>query len=307
MNMDRQAQQFQRFRQAVRGKLLVDELLSDHTYFRIGGPADYYFYPKDLEDLGAVVDFCQREEMSQFVIGNGSNLLVSDEGYRGVVIDLSETFTHIHCKGYLVTVGAGVSLQTLLSYCIERGLSGLEILVGIPAQIGGALAMNAGAYGGEIYNHVQSIHLLDKFATLELRKREEITVGYRKTDLPPDGIIIEAQFLLSEGNPKEMEAVQDLHMKERRDKQPLSLPSAGSIFKRPPGDYAGRLIEEAGCKGLRIGDAMVSKKHANFIVNCHFASAQDVLRLIDEVKQRVFNRFQIALELEVHLVGFNDK
>ncbi len=307
MNMDKQVEQFQRLRQAVRGKLFVDESLSKHTYFRIGGPADYYFYPKDLEDLGAVIDFCQREEMDQFIIGNGSNLLVSDEGYRGVVIDLSETFTHIHCKGYLVTVGAGVLLQTLLSYSTERGLSGLEMLVGIPAQIGGALVMNAGAYGGEIYNHVQSVHFLDKFATLELRKREEITVGYRTTNLPSDGIIVEAQFLLAEGNPKEMEAVQNLLLKERRDKQPLSLPSAGSIFKRPPGDYAGRLIEEAGCKGLRIGDAMVSKKHANFIVNCHFASAEDVLRLIDEVKQRVFKRFQIVLELEVHLIGFNNK
>ncbi|MBN2029931.1 UDP-N-acetylmuramate dehydrogenase [bacterium] len=305
--MDEQTKQFQRIRQVVRGKLLVDEPLSKHTYFRIGGPADYYFCPKDLEDLSAIVDYCQREDVAQFIIGNGSNLLVSDEGYRGVVIDLSETFTHIHSKGYVVTVGAGVQLKTLLHYCTERGLSGLEHLVGIPAQIGGALNLNAGAYGGEIYQHVQSIHLLDKYATLELRKREDITAGYRETDLPSDSIVIEAQFLLAEGNPKEMEALQEMHMKERRDKQPLSLPSAGSVFKRPPGDYAGRLIEEAGCKGFRIGDAMVSKKHANFIVNCHLASARDVLRLIDEIKQRVFNRFDIMLELEIHLIGFKEK
>ncbi len=305
--MDRKTKQFQRIRQVIRGKLLVDEPLSNHTYFRIGGPADFYFYPKDLEDLSGIVDYCQREGVSQFIIGNGSNLLVADEGYRGVVIDLSETFTHMHSKGYVVTVGAGVHLQTLLSYCIERGLSGLENLVGIPAQIGGALALNAGAWGGEIYHHVESIHLLDKYATLELRKREDITAGYRQTDLPLDSVIIEAQFLLTEGNPKEMEALQEMHMKERREKQPLSLPSAGSVFKRPSGDYAGRLIEEAGCKGLRIGDAMVSKKHANFIVNCHLASAQDVLRLIDEVKQRVYNRFEIMLELEIHLIGFKEK
>ncbi len=305
--MERKTKQFQRVRQVIRGKLLVDEPLSKHTYFRIGGPADYYFYPKDLEDLSAIVDYCQREEVPQFIIGNGSNLLVSDEGYRGVVIDLSETFTHIHSKEYVVTVGAGVQLKMLLHYCTERGLSGLENLVGIPAQIGGALTLNAGAYGGEIYHHVQSIHLLDKYSTLELKRRDDITAGYRETDLPLDSILIEAHFLLAEGNPKEMEALQEMHMRERRNKQPLSLPSAGSVFKRPSGNYAGRLIEEAGCKGLRIGDAMVSKKHANFIVNCHLASAEDVLRLIDEIKQRVFNRFGIMLELEIHLIGFKGK
>jgi len=148
---------------------------------------------------------------------------------------------------------------------------------------------------------------MDRYGTLERRRREEITVGYRYTDLPPDGIVVEAQFLLSEGNPKKMESVQKAYLKERREKQPLSLPSAGSVFKRPAGDYAGRLIEEAGCKGLRIGDAMVSKKHANFIVNCHLASAQDVLRLVEEVKKRVLERFNVELELEIHLLGFSER
>lgn len=300
-------QQFQRLKQVFRGKILMDEPLSEHTYFRIGGPADFYLYPKNLEDLSAVVDFCQREEITRFVIGNGSNLLVSDEGLRGVVIDLSETFNHIRCKGVVVTVGAGVPLESLLKYCTERGLCGLESLVGIPGQVGGGICLNAGAFDGEISDSLRSLRLLDRFGTLEKRQRENITVGYRTTDLPPDGIIVEAQFLLSEGNPKEMEAVQKARMKERREKQPLSLPSAGSVFKRPPGDYAGRLIEEVGCKGLRVGDAMVSKKHANFIVNCHLASAEDVLRLIDEVRGRVLHRFDVELELEINLVGFPER
>ena len=285
----------------------MDEPLSEHTNFRIGGPADFYLYPKDLEDLGALVDFCEREGIPRFVIGNGTNLLVSDEGFRGIVIDLSETFTHVSCKGSVVTVGAGVFLRNLLKYCTERGLSGLESLVGIPGQVGGSIFLNAGSYGVEICDRLRSVHLMDRLGTLEKRQQEEITVGYRYTDLPSDGIVVEAQFLLSEGNPKKMESVQEGYLKERREKQPLSLPSAGSVFKRPAGDYAGRLVEEAGCKGLRIGDAMVSKKHANFIVNCHFASAQNVLRLVDEVKERVLERFDIDLELEIHLLGFPER
>jgi UDP-N-acetylmuramate dehydrogenase len=304
--MKERVQQLQRLKQVFRGEIRVDELLADLTYFRIGGPADYFIFPKDLEDLAAVIDFCQREELPLFIIGNGTNLLVSDEGFRGVVVNLSETFNHVSCKGDVVTVGAGVDLTRLIRYCTIRGLSGLESLVGIPGQIGGGLRINAGAFGGEIYDHVSSIRLLDRYGTLERRLKKEITVGYRHVGLPPDSVIVEAQFLLSEGNPKEMEAVQKGILKERREKQPLTLPSAGSVFKRPPGDYAGRLIEEAGGKGLRIGDAMVSKKHANFIVNCHYASARDVMRLIDEIRERVFRRFDIELELEIVLVGFEE-
>ncbi len=303
--MEKATALFQKLRQVFRGKILMNELLSERTSFHIGGPADFYLYPKNLEDLIAVVDFCQREGVHRFVIGNGTNLLVSDSGYHGIVIDLSETFVHISCKGNMVTVGSGMRMRDLLKYCTERGLSGLEPLAGIPGQVGGGIWLNAGAYGREISDALRNIRLLDKFGTLEKLQREEINMGYRYIDLPRDVIIVEAQFFFSDGNPKEMELVQRSYLKKRKEKQPLSLPSAGSVFKRPPGDYAGRLIEEAGCKGLRIGDAMVSKKHANFIVNCHLASAQDVRRLIEEVKERVFQRFGVELELEIHLLGFN--
>lgn len=304
--MDSKAQIFQRLKQGFRGKILVDELLSKHTSFKIGGPADYFVYPKDLEDLGAVVDFCQRDNIPRFTIGNGTNLLVSDSGFPGVVVDLSETFTHIQCKGMEVTVGAGVGLKQLLKYCTVRGLSGLESMTGIPGQVGGALRLNAGAWGGEICDNLVNVRILDRFGMLEKRQKSELKIGYRYTDIPADSIVVEAQLILSEGNPKEMEAVQRGYLRERKAKQPTSLPSAGSAFKRPAGDYAGRLIEEAGLKGLRIGDAMVSKKHANFIVNCHLASAEDVIRIIDEVRETVAKRFQVTLEPEIHMIGFSE-
>jgi len=161
--------------------------------------------------------------------------------------------------------------------------------------------------GGEISEHMLNLRLLDRFGMLERRRREEITVGYRYTDIALDAVIVEAQFHLSEGNPKQMEAVQNANLKKRRERQPLSLPSAGSVFKHPPGENAGRLIEEAGCKGLRIGDAMVSKKHANFIVNCHLASSEDVFRLMRDVQNRVLKRFGVELELEIHMLGFSEQ
>jgi len=296
----------QGIKQVFRGRILLDELLSKHTSYRIGGPANFYVYPRDLEDLNSLLDFCQREGVSRFVIGNGTNILASDAGYRGIVIDLSDTFTKIQNKGNVITVGAGVQLKSLLRFCTERGLAGLESLVGIPGRIGGCLTMNAGAWGTEISDCLLSLRLIDRHGTLERRSKEDIHFGYRQTDLPVDGVIVEAEFQLAEGNPKEMASIQENHLKERRDKQPLSLPSAGSVFKRPKGDYAGRLIEETGCKGLRIGDAMVSKKHANFIVNCHLASAQDVIHLMEEVKKRVYNRFQVELVPEIHLLGFEE-
>jgi len=305
--MDNKTKQFQRLRQLFRGEILLDEPMSKHTTFRIGGPADFTMYPRDLEDLCALVDFCQKEGIERFVIGNGSNLLVSDSGFRGVVIDLSTTFTQLNSKHNTVSAGAGVVLTQMLKFCTERGLAGYEALMGIPGQVGGCIRLNAGAYGAEIGDRLQSVRLLDGMGTLEKKQRHEIEMEYRYTDLPGDSIIVEAQFTFSEGNPMEMEMLQNNYLKQRRDKQPLSLPSAGSVFKRPPGDYAGRLIEDSGCKGMRIGDAMVSRKHANFIVNCQMASAEDVRRLISEVGERVLERFEIELELEIHLVGFESQ
>lgn len=290
-----------------KGSLLVNEMLSMHTSYKIGGPADFYATPKDVEDVRAILDFCHSEMIDWFVIGKGSNLLVSDAGFRGVIIDISEAFNHISSKGTLVTVGAGVLLWDLLRYCTEFGLSGLEQLAGIPGNIGGALRLNAGAYGEEIFNTIQSVKFLDDTGTVETRLRDEITPGYRHTDLPKDIIFMETEMRLKDGNPTEIQAIQNNILKKRRDRQPLTLPSAGSVFKRPEGDYAGRLIEESGCKGLRIGDAMVSKKHSNFIVNVGMARANDVLRLVHEVREKVYSQFGVKLEPEIHFLGFDQQ
>jgi len=220
------------------------------------------------------------------------------------VIDLSQAFCEIESKEDSVNAGAGTDLETLIHYCAERGLSGLEPLIGIPGQVGGGIILNAGAFDTEVSDRLSSVRLMDRFGTLEKKRKSELTFGYRMAGIPKDAIVVDASFLLKEGNPKDMEISQNNFLRKRKEKQPLSLPSAGSVFKRPVGDYAGRLIEEAGCKGLRIGDAMVSRKHANFIVNCRLASAQDVLRLIDEVRERVMKQFQVELELEIHMIGF---
>ncbi len=303
--MDGKIKQYQLIRGTLVGDMLVDESLSKHTSFRIGGPADVYYYPPDMENLISSLDLYHREGIPRFVIGNGTNLLVSDEGFRGLVIDLSRGFKAMRAKGTTVTAGAGVTLQDFLMYLTERGLSGMEKLMGIPGQIGGCIRLNAGAFGSEIGDRLHSVEMLDTNGLPVHIERSSIRMEYRKTGFPSDAIILEADFILDDGNPKDMERIQQGILSKRKEKQPLSLPSAGSVFKRPPGDYAGRLIEEAGCKGLRIGDAMISKKHANFIVNIRLATARDVWRLIEEVRERVFKRFGVTLELEIQSVGFS--
>jgi len=292
---------------SVKGKVLYNEMLSDHTSYRIGGPADYYVYPKDVEDIRSVMEIAEKQQLDWFVIGEGSNLLVSDDGFRGIILDLSQSFNQIDSRGVEVTAGSGVLLWDLLRYCKEFGLAGLEQLAGIPGQVGGAIVLNAGAFGEEIFNTVDSVKFITSDGLIQSKDREEIYPGYRKTDLPRDIVIIETDLKLRTGNPNEIQAIQNDILKKRQDKQPMPLPSAGSDSKRPPRDYAGRLIEEAGCKGLRIGDAMVSRKHANFIVNVHLASALDVMRLIDDVKERVLQKSGIQLEPEIHYLGFEKR
>lgn len=303
--MTEQGELVKKIKSRFKGALLTNEPLSLHTSYKIGGPADFYAKPRDIEDVRLLLDLCHAEMIDWFVIGKGSNLLVNDSGFRGIVIDVSETFNRIDSKGTLVTVGAGVLLWDLLRYCTEFGLAGLEQLAGIPGNVGGAIRLNAGAFGEEIFNTIQSVKFLDDTGTVENRLRDEIAAGYRHTDLPRDVIFVETEMSLRDGNPTEIQAIQNNILKRRRDRQPLTLPSAGSVFKRPEGDYAGRLIEEAGCKGLRIGDAMVSKKHSNFIVNVRMASAKDVLRLIHEVREKVYAQFGVKLEPEIHFLGFD--
>jgi UDP-N-acetylmuramate dehydrogenase len=302
--MDEKKRQFRLLVQTVRGRLLYDEPLSGRTSFRIGGPADFVFLPKDIEDLSAFVRLSDTERIPRFVIGSGTNLLVADSGFRGVVVDLSKTFNAIAASGLTVTAGAGVQLWDLLLMCMERSLSGMESLAGIPGSVGGGIRLNAGAYGCEIKDRLMNVTFVDSSGELVMRARNEIRMDYRATDLPAGAVIVQAQFQMKEGSSQAIDAEQKAILAQRKAKQPLSLPSAGSVFKRPPGDFAGRLIEEAGLKNFRIGDAMVSGKHANFIVNCQSASASDVTGLIREIQERVSARFGVTLEPEIHFLGF---
>jgi UDP-N-acetylmuramate dehydrogenase len=291
---------------AVRGRILTDEPMSAHTSFRIGGPADFYLFPKDPNDLSAALRACTDGGIPRFVIGRGTNLLVADAGFRGVVIDLSEFFSGISGDGPEVTAGAGALLWDLLAYCTERGLSGMEPLAGIPGSVGGGVRLNAGAFGREIRDNLVDVTTAEPDGTLSVRPRDTLGMEYRRTALPPESVVVSARFAFEPGDPQRMKAAQEAILVRRRDKQPLSMPSAGSVFKRPSNDFAGRLIEESGLKGLRIGDAMVSGKHANFIVNIASASASDVKNLIDEVRAGVAVRFGVTLEPEIHFLGFGE-
>jgi len=294
----------QRIKENLRVTVLIDELLAWHTSFKIGGPADFYIIPNDEADLLTLLGLCQSEGIPRFVIGRGTNLLVSDAGFRGVIIDLSRACCNFRIEDSVVIAGAGVLIEDLITRSIASELSGGEKLSGIPGSIGGAIILNAGAFNTEIKDILASVKLVDVDHNLKNVSRDQIVMGYRRTDISPDAIILEASFNLQPGIRSEIEQVRTVILASRQAKQPLSLPSAGSVFKRPPGDYAGRLIEEAGLKGLRIGDAMVSEKHANFIVNCGAASASDVYNLITEIQEIILKRSGISLEPEIRLLGF---
>lgn len=291
---------------AVRGRLLEDEPLSGHTSFRIGGPADFWFFPKDIEDLAAGLKACSGGGVPVFVIGRGTNLLAADAGFRGVVFDLSDSFSGVSVEGTDVTAGAGGLLWDVLNACTARGLSGFEPLAGIPGSVGGGVRLNAGAFGREVRDCLVDVTTVEPDGTVTVRTRDDLRMEYRRTALPDASVVAGARFRFEPGDPLRMKAEQEAVLARRREKQPLSMPSAGSVFKRPPGDFAGRLIEDSGLKGLRVGDAMVSGKHANFIVNVGSASASDVKALIDEIRGRVHARFGVTLEPEIRFLGFGE-
>ncbi len=304
--MSAKTDMFRTLNRAVRGRLLEDESLSGHTSFRIGGAADFWFLPKDIEDLSAGLKACTEDGVPVFVIGRGTNLLAADAGFRGVVFDLAETFSGMSGEGPEVNAGAGGLLWDLLNFCAARGLSGFEALAGIPGSVGGGVRLNAGAFGREIRDNLVDVIAVEADGTVTVRDRDALAMGYRSTALPEGSVVVSARFSFEPGDPLRMKAEQEAVLARRREKQPLSMPSAGSVFKRPPGDFAGRLIEDAGLKGLRIGDAMVSGKHANFIVNVGSASASDVKALIDEIRGRVLARFGVTLEPEIRFLGFGE-
>lgn len=279
-----------------------DEPMSRHTTFKIGGTADTYIKAPSLSKLGAIVKECVESDIDYLIIGNGSNLLVADEGYRGVVIRLDGDFRQISLVDEnTVYCGAGASLATLCKFALSNGLSGLEFAWGIPGTVGGAAFMNAGAYGGEMKQVVHSVsHLEPKSGRIGRLERGELHFGYRTSAYRTNGFIITGVTLkLKKGNPDDIRAAMDDYFNRRNTKQPLEYPSAGSVFKRPEGAFAGALIEQCGLKGYSHGGAQVSEKHAGFIINTGGACANDVKTLVREIQTKVYDETGYTLECEL--------
>lgn len=282
----------------------VQEPMKKHTTFRIGGPADYYLCPHSTEELQKILQICKENKMEFFALGNGSNLLVSDKGYRGVVIQLWKNFSDIVTKEDMITVKAGALLSKVAAEALEEGLTGMEFASGIPGTIGGAVVMNAGAYGREMKDIIKEVTVLTKEGEKLTISKEEMNFGYRTSVVKEKGyMVISVVLQLKKGDRVEIRKVMD-DLKERRvTKQPLDMPSAGSTFKRPEGYFAGKLIMDAGLRGFSVGGAQISEKHCGFVVNKGDATAADVLGLIKEVQKRVQEKFGVTLEPEVKFLG----
>ena len=285
-------------------KVLVKEPMASHTTFRIGGPADYFVMPETAEELAEVLKLCKEEGVPYFILGNGSNLLVGDKGFRGVVIQLYKNFDGLQIEGATVTAKAGAMLIRVAKEAGKAGLTGLEFASGIPGTIGGAMVMNAGAYGGEMKDVVKAVTVLTKDGEIKTLTGEEMNFRYRGSVVEDEGyIVLEAVMELQHGNLEDIQArIEELSV-QRKTKQPIEYPSAGSTFKRPEGYFAGKLIQDSGLRGYRVGGAKVSEKHCGFVINAGGATAADVMQLMQDVSEKVKNQFGVTLEPEVKRIG----
>ena len=287
---------------AERGELRLNEPMSKHTSWRVGGPAETFFVPNSLEDLSLFLHELN-EAIPVFWFGVGTNLLVRDGGIHGVVISASRIMRTLErLEHYLVKAGAGLPCTQLARQCVRWGLGPSEFFAGIPGTVGGALAMNAGAHGGETWDRVESVRSIDRGGEIHERAPGEYTVGYRSVTGPKNEWFIEATLRFEADVTPSAEDMKSM-LERRKRTQPLGLPSCGSVFRNPPGDHAARLIEAAGLKGFSIGGAEVSRKHANFIINSDNATASDVEELIEHVRQAVFEEHGVELIHEVRIVG----
>ena len=285
-------------------ELLLEEPMAKHTSFRIGGPADVLAQPADEAELAALLKRAGEHAVPVTLIGNGSNLLVRDKGIRGLVIKLSNSFSDMKALGNELTFGSGISLAMASKKAASLSLSGLEFAVGIPGTIGGAVYMNAGAYDGEMAKVVTSVRVMDREGKISELKASELAFAYRHTALQNSGLIVTSVTCVLQPDEADAIAAKMADFSQRRiSKQPLELPSAGSMFKRPPGYFAGTLIDQTGLKGYTVGGAQVSTKHAGFVVNVGGATAQDVLQLISDVQSKVFAAHGVRLEPEVLVLG----
>ena len=285
-------------------KIYVNEKMEKHTTFRIGGPADYFVMPSDVTDVKAVIELCEQEKVPYYVVGNGSNLLVGDKGFRGVIIQIAGNMNQLQADGEVITAQAGCSLAQIAGKALDEELAGFEFAAGIPGTLGGAVRMNAGAYGGEIKDVLESAVVLTKEGKVMELSVNEMEFGYRTSIIERTGwTILGGKIRLHKGKREEIKAVMDDLRERRVSKQPLEYPSAGSTFKRPKGYFAGKLIQDAGLRGFRVGGACVSEKHSGFVINIDHATADDVVSLMEQVDEKVRAQFGVGLEPEVRRIG----
>ena len=284
----------------------TDELMSRHTTFRIGGPASVFVTPKSEKDLVTAIEICRSQGAPYFILGNGSNLLVSDQGYDGVVVHIGSDLRDISVEGTEITAKTGAMLSQVAHAALAHGLTGMEFAAGIPGSLGGACMMNAGAYGGEMSQILVGVRALDDKGQIVELAADQLELGYRHSIMmEKQYVVLGARIHLEKGNPEKIQAQMDDLKEKRIAKQPLEYPSAGSTFKRPEGAFAGKLIMDAGLRGFRIGDAMVSEKHCGFVVNAGKATAEDVCGVISHVQQVVMEKYGKEMEPEIRFLGFD--
>jgi len=287
------------------GHLALNEPLAKYTSMKVGGPADYYFEPANKEDAIAIVLYFRRGGFPFLMLGRGSNLLVSDEGFRGAVVNLEEGLSNVYLESGLVIAEAGAKMSKVVDFCVHHGLAGVEMLAGIPGTIGGAVVMNAGAHGGEVSNYLVDVEILRGEQVRRVNK-DDAHFTYRHSEFEHD-VVLSASFKLPAGDSEALMHRRSEYLRQRNLTQPTNMPNSGSMFKNPQGNYAAKLIEQAGLKGKRVGDAQISDKHANFIINHGNAKASDVMTLIDLAQRTVYQNTGMMLELEVKLVGFQEE
>jgi len=302
MNLDMAYKELKQFLEP--GQVLKDESMKKHTSFRIGGPADLMIIPSDVEQIKKAYEVLKAYDIPVMVMGNGSNLLVRDKGIRGAVIKIAERFSRAEVKGESIQAQSGILLSALSRIALNASLTGLEFASGIPGTLGGAVTMNAGAYGGEMKDVIQWVSVLDEDNNIKVLNKDQLDLGYRTSIIQSSRMIVLETFLeLRKGDYEQSKALIQELTRRRQEKQPLSYPSAGSTFKRPVGYYAGKLIQDAGLRGMRVGDAQVSELHTGFIINLGNATAADVIELIEQVKTRVKQQSGVELQPEVKIVG----
>lgn len=287
----------------IEGKVLLDAPMSHFTSIKVGGPADSLFFPKNVDELTKVVRFARQKNIPYLILGKGTNLVVRDKGIQGWVISLTQGMKKIRMEGEVLEAEAGLSLQRLVLFSIQKELEGLEPFFGIPGTVGGGLAMNAGAWGAELKDLILSITVMKEDGELMERPRSKLRFSYRRLNLPSSWIILKGRFQLKKGKKEEILERVKSYSEMRKRTQPLDYPSAGSIFKNPTEGPAGKWIEDAGLKGFRIGQAMVSDRHANFIINLGKATAEEVIHLMEWVERKIYQEKGISLEREVRVVG----